>query len=236
LIRFFRLAAVISVAAVAPMVAANEIKFAKASLGNFELEAVTEVSRDGDHPEIGDIRCEGYSSDFGFLVGREGDIRSLWISFHGLQDEDGERADLTLLGDAVWLYVDGRRYEHRNIGTPTSQFSNYRYPPDPHAAEEIILTWRGYKAVRASEADPFMHMSRIYGELVAAKTLEWGFKSRNWSDVDRREPENALPQGWQTTRYPIQNEHLADAVKWCTAQVASEIAARFVDQTSTPEK
>lgn len=217
-----------SVAAAQPGAALPQaFDFAKAELDGFELKARTEVNWNDGQPYVDEILCEGASEDVLFEIEGDGNFRSLRLSFHGLPDEDGERADITYLGDTLWLYVDGRRYEYRNIGMPAPTFSNHIYPPDPNADREIILVWRGHQAVRALESDPFMHLSRLYSDLVGAKRIEWGYKSRNWRDVDRREPENQLPDGWETRRYPIKVAGLRGAVDWCTRQVASDAAKRL---------
>jgi hypothetical protein len=63
-----------------------------------------------------------------------------------------------------------------------------------------------------------------------AKKLEWGFKSRDWTVIDRTIPENQLPEGWQHKRYKINNSGLAKAVSWCAERVASEKAYVLPDR------
>lgn len=210
--------------------------FATAAQDGFKLKAWTEINWNDGQPYVGDILCEGWSEDASFEIEGSGNIRSLRLGFHGLPDEDGERSGITLTGDTLWLYVDGQRYEYRNIGMAAPTFSNHTYPPDPNPEREIILTWRGHHAVRASETDPFMHLSRIYSDLVSAKAIEWGYKSRNWNDVDQREPENRLPDGWETRRYPVKIAGLRAAVDWCTRQVQSDAARAFPANLQTKEK
>lgn len=210
--------------------------FAIAKLDGFELKAQTEINWHEGQPYVGEILCEGASEDVLFEVEGDGSFRSLRLSFHGLPDEDDERSDITLTGDALWLYVDGRRYEYRNIATPAPTFSNRSYPPDPDPERVILPVWRGHQAVRASESDSFMHLSRIYPDLIGAKKIEWGYKSRNWRDVDQREAENQLPDGWETRRYPIKTAGLQVAVDWCTRQVQSDAARAFPANLQTEEK
>lgn len=224
----FVVACALAVASLAAAVSAlAQEPFAQAEIGGFELSAETEIDLDNGDPYIRNIACYASSEDISFSVGRDGQITWLRLSFNGEPDEDGNRSSLALLGDGIWLYIDGRRYEYRNIPTPSRRFANYEYPPDPNASGIMLPVWRGYAGVRQQDTDPFMHMSRIYGELIAAERLEWGFKSRNWEHVDRNVAENRLPEGWETQRYPIQRAGLFEALEWCTRQVASEAATHL---------
>lgn len=204
--------------------ASAEETFASTTIGSFELQAETEIDLEDGQPYIGNVTCYAASEDISFSVDREGRLTWLHFSFVGETDEDGNRPDLALLGDGIWLYVDGHRFEYRNIGTPTRQFRDYEYRADPDDDGIMLPVWHGYQAVRERDSAPFMHMSRIYEQVIAARRLEWGFKSRDWKVVDRTVPGNQLPEGWETRRYPINKDRLIEALEWCTRQVVSEAA------------
>ena len=60
-----------------------------------------------------------------------------------------------------------------------------------------------------------MNIATLHGALLRAGKIEWAFKSRNWSQVDPKQPENALPKGWQSRRYAIDTTNFKAAVEWC---------------------
>jgi hypothetical protein len=206
----------------------HEFEFAKGRVGKFELNASTQINWRDDAPFIGETSCYASNSDISFVVGNAAQIQWITFGFYGPPDHAGDRSQITLTGDRLWLFVDGRRYEYRNVPRLSDRFSNYPYPRAPDGSDAIILPiWHGYRAIRASATEPFMNMSVIYGDILRAKTLAWGFKSRDWKQVDRSVPENNLPRGWQRRRYRIDNEDLSAAVEWCARAVTSDAARRL---------
>ena len=201
----------------------SEFEFARSRIGNFELRAETRVHWNADIPMIESVSCWGSNEDIRFEIGPVGRLEHIAFSFNGLPDEDGDRPMLGLLGDEMWLYVDGIRYEYRNIPAPTAQVTNFSYPVE-QGERVVVVPWRGNHAVRAPNSRLFVDISRIQDELINARRLEWSFKSRNWQQVDRSEPSNRLPPGWERRRYRIDNARLKEAVDWCTEQVDSAAA------------
>lgn len=214
--------------AAAPPDRPGQFEFARTKIGAFEATAETTIDWHGDAPFVQDVNCFADNQDIRFIVGRTGEIKSLGFAFRGSPEPDGDRPEITLTGDALWLFVDGKRYEHRNISAG-ERFTNYAYAPPPK--DTVILpVWRGYRGIRTSETNAFVNMSLIYGDILRARKLEWAFKSRNWDQVDRSVPENALPKGWEGRRYPIDNKGLKATVEWCAAAVASDASRRLPPQ------
>ncbi|MCW4462074.1 hypothetical protein OK349_10180 [Sphingomonas sp. BT-65] len=212
----------------------DSFDFATERSNGWDLKATTQVNwrQPGGLPTVTQIGCRGESPQFSFEMDSAGTLTSLRISFLGSPDEDGEREQITLLGDRLWLYIDGERWEYANIPLPSRQFSNLPYPESKPG--EIILIWRGHQAVRRTESEPWRHVSRLYERLIAARKIAWSFKSRNWKDVDSSVPENRLPEGWNRVRYPVDNRGLGDAVTWCERQVASKAAFVLPDTLKAP--
>ena len=206
---------------------ADEFEFARTNLANFELRAKTDVVWGERGPSIADVTCFGDNQDISFVVDRSTKINFLRFAFRGPSASDGDREQITLLGDTLWLFIDGKKYEYRNIPyVPT--FTNRPLSPAPASADEIvILTWRGYQAVQPASGNGLIDLSRIYHDIMAAKRIEWAFKSRNWKQVDQKVPDNALPSGWQTRRYKIDTRDLDKAVAWCSRSVTSDEAKRL---------
>jgi hypothetical protein len=219
------------VAGAQPPLASDErnyrFEFVSARIGEFDIRGHVGVAWRDAQPYVQSVECFGDNQDVRFSIDMLGRLDAVWLAFRGLPDEDGDRERIALTGDRLWLYIDGKRYEYANIEKSEGQFSNYKYPEYKPDYREIILVWRGHQSVRASDTDHFMHMSRIHSDIIRAKKLEWGFKSRNWEHVDHNEPENRLPDGWETRRYPINNGQLGQAIDWCTRQVASDAARMF---------
>jgi hypothetical protein len=166
----------------------HEFTFERTKIGDFELNATTEIDWRDQVPFVRDISCTGDNQDISFVVDEAGKLERMRMAFLGLPEPDGDRPHITLLGDALWLFVDGKRYEYRNIRWPSERFTNYSYRPAPKP-EIVLPVWRGYQAIRASGSDPFINASAIYGDILRSTTLEWSFKSRNWNQVDRSVPE-----------------------------------------------
>ena len=204
---------------------ANEFEFAKTKLAKFELRAKTDIVWGERGPSISDITCFGDNQDISFVIDRSTKINFLRFAFRGPPASDGDREQITLLGDTLWLFIDGKKYEYRNIPyVPT--FTNH--PLSPGSPDEIVvMPWRGYQAVQVASGNGFVNLSRIYHEIMAAKRIEWAFKSRNWKQVDPKVPGNVLPSGWQTRRYEINSRDLATAVDWCSRAVTSDNAKRL---------
>lgn len=173
-------------------------------------------------PMVSSVECTGESEQFRFTMNASGDVSWLGLSFLGNPDEDGERENITLLGDRLWLYIDGERWEYANIPTHSRAFSNIDYPPPE--SKEIILLWHGHKAVRRNQDQPWINFDLLYYRLITAKRIEWRFKSRNWADVDKSESADQLPKNWEKTRYKVDNKGLQDAILWCARQVSSKDA------------
>ncbi|WP_220128478.1 hypothetical protein [Sphingomonas sp. CGMCC 1.13658] len=204
----------------------DRFDFARTRLGSFELVAETTIRWRHDIPMIDSVQCRGDNGDIRFVIEQGGRLVSLSFSFAGQPDEEGNRGSLAYLGDELWLFVDGTRYEYRNISAPTNRFSNFTYPEAP-GDQIIVPVWRGYHAVRAPGSTTFIDISRIYEDLVKARRLEWGFKSRNWREIDPNVPENQLPNGWESHRYPINKKRLREAVDWCSEQVGSDVSRQL---------
>ncbi len=204
----------------------ESFEFATRHTSSWVLTAATNVNwpegPDAGHPTVASIGCRGESRQFDFSMTGAGDIDRLRARFLGNFDRDGEREEITLLGDHLWLYIDGARWEYANIPAHSTAFSNLQYPPP--ASDLILPLWRGYQAVRKSADEPWVNLKLIYDRLVSARRMEWSFKSRDWSVVDKRNPKNALPENWRTQRYKIDTDGLHGAVLWCARQVASEAA------------
>ena len=206
----------------------REFEFANTKIGNFELAAKTEIEWRGKTPHLADTLCTGDNDNIRFEVGQRAELRDLTIIFLGDSEPDGDRSHMTLLGDELWLFVDGKRFEFRRIPA-TETFINLKNL-DSQAGGVMVMPWRGHSAVRSSNSAPFMNISRINGELISAQKIEWAFKSRNWTQVDRSESDNALPEGWQKRRYAIDNQGLRAALDWCTREVASDRSRRLPDR------
>jgi hypothetical protein len=199
----------------------SEFDFATDEIGSFHTVATTSIDWSNGEPRLQGVTCVGQNQDIRFVVDGTGRLQQLQVTF--LREKSGDREGVSvLLGDSLWLFVDGKRFEYRNVSV-TDRFANYRYVSSP-AGTIILADFRGYQGVREHASDPFMNLSRIYSDIVRAKSLRWAFKSRNWNQVDASVPENALPRGWQHRRYRIDNEHLKGAVDWCTSAVASDRA------------
>ena len=208
--------------------------FAETKIARFEIKATTEIEWTAGAPYIAAINCEGGNEDVRFTVNQAGRVTSLDFTFDGPLGEDGDRESITALGDTLWLFVDRKKLEFHNVGTPTNRFLDYTYPPEED--REILLIWTGYRAVRTSVDGPLIDMTMFYNDIVTARKIEWGFKSRNWNDIAKSNPENALPVGWEKRRYRIANNGLREAVDWCSLQVQSDAARRLPAELSNAKK
>lgn len=208
----------------AEVLTSRSFDFATERTASWSLTATTKLNR-ADPPAIDHISCLGQNEQFGFSMNGSGALEWLNIKFLSNPEEDGDRSQITLLGDHLWLYVDGERWEYANIPF-SSLLKNFKYSqPDG----DIILMWRGHPAVRKGDSHPWLHLSRIYELLIAAQKIEWSYKSRDWTVVDKTVRDNQLPEGWQTTRYAIDNRGLEESVSWCAKQVSSDAAYTLPD-------
>jgi hypothetical protein len=173
-------------------------------------------------PIVASVECRGESRQFDFNMSGSGEVSSLRARFLGKAEEDGEREEITLLGDHLWLYIDGERWEYANIPAHSAEFSNIPYLPSE--SDIILSVWRGHQAVRRAEDQPWINLKLIYHRLITAKRIEWSFKSRDWAVVDQKNVKNQLPENWKNTRYEVDNEGLQAAIFWCARQVLSEDA------------
>ncbi|WP_447725992.1 hypothetical protein [Sphingomonas koreensis] len=188
------------------------------------------------YPTVASIECNGESQQFHFSMDSTGDVSWLHARLLGTADDDGERNEITLLGDRIWLYIDGERWEYANIPEHSGAFSNILYPAPE--SDIIVSSWRGYQAVRRAEDQPWINLKLIYHRLITAMRIEWSFKSRDWAVVDKNNVANQLPRNWRNTRYKVDNQGLHDAVFWCARQVSSEDAyilpARMLERANAP--
>jgi hypothetical protein len=199
----------------------SKFYFAEKREGLWRLRASTEFSRPIDSlPYVREISCDGNGPDGQFSINGAGGIEYLTLSFMGEADVDGEREEITLIGDHLWLFVDGEKWEYANIPF-RKLFTNVEYTG---STEDMVLIWRGYKAVRKGGAGPWLHFSRFQERLLKAKKAEWGYKSRNWDDVSKNNQENRLPKNWRTGRYRINVEPFRRGIAWCNEHVASDAA------------
>lgn len=211
----------------------DSFDFAEKQMGQWQLKATTHLYRSDRvekewSPTVTGVTCDGEAPQGSFKVDG-GMISALRMRFLGSPDKRGNRDEITLLGDHLWLYIDGDRWEFANIPIHSPNFSNGNYPatgPD----EVVIADWRGYQAVRKTEKDPWLAINMIYERLMDAKKLEWGFKSREWTVVDKSVSANRLPAHWETTRYPINNRDLKKAIFWCARQISSDNAYTLPDR------
>lgn len=198
--------------------------FARTKIGDWSLRAETQILWRVDQgnmlPRVEDVNCFGQSADADLSVTADTQL-DFFIRFRG-PSQDGDLGEITATGDHLWLYIDGERWEYANIELRPSKLLNLKYPVSNRDDEIITLVWRGHQAVRKSTKDPWTNFDLIQGKLLSARKIAWGFKSRDWTVVDR--DLNELPKGWQTARYPINNAHWQDVVDWCTGQVASDSA------------
>lgn len=217
---------------------ADSFDFAVTRRAAWSLKATTSVNWNTDRPDvpptISSVSCRGESPQMDFEVNDAADVAWLGIRFLGQVKPDGEQDEITLTGDHLWLYIDGTRWEYANIYARPSEFSNIKYP-GPY--DGIIMpVWRGYHAIRMANSDPWMNIRVLYDRIINARTLEWGYKSRNWSDVNYTIPENRLPSDWKTRRYKIDNTGLKQAVKWCAGQIISKAAYSLPSIIQSPTR
>jgi hypothetical protein len=198
-----------------------KFNFAEKSQGPWRFRAITEMARPANAPPyVRETSCEGSGPDGQFSMNGSGGINDLRLSFMGDADEDGEREQITLTGDHLWLFIDGEKWEYANIPLRTL-FTNVEYPK---SNEDMILTWRGHQAVRKNGVGPWLHFSRFQERLLNAKKTEWSYKSRNWDDVGPENDQNKLPKGWKSQRYIVNVAPFKFGVEWCVEQLASDAA------------
>jgi hypothetical protein len=206
----------------------RQFDFAKTSIGGWSVRAETQIFWNNDQgkplPRVKDINCYGQSRGADLSVNSAA-VLDLRIRFLGPSEEDDDLAEIALLGDHLWLYIDGQRWEFAHIAQRPSELLNVSYPTYNREEEIIIPVWRGFQAVRKSANDPWANFDAIQSRLFSAKKLAWGFKSRDWATLSRED--NELPKGWQNTRYPIDNTHWREVADWCTRQVGSEEARKL---------
>jgi len=212
-----------SVAFASPNEPRDSFDYATAKIGKWELSATTEVNWPdyGSELTVKNINCHGENGEITFDVDRSGGLR-LSVRFLGFADKNGNRDEITLLGDRLWLYIDGERWEFANIPARGSRFSNVEYPPP--SSDDILPIWTGFQGVRKIETDPWRKFDSVIERMISARTVQWSFKSRDWKVVDSKGPGNRLPRDWNRTRYPVDNARLAEAVNWCARQVSSDAA------------
>lgn len=185
-------------------------------------KATTDVDRSGNGPpRVSGVRCFGEGPEFKFEMDGTTDLITFGLEFPGKPDSDDGQTQITLLGDHLWLFIDGERWEYANIPVRSFVFKNVAYAPP---SDIQIMDWRGYQAVRRNEAEPWIHLKLIFHRLISAKQVRWGFKSRDWTVVDRTIPDNGLPSDWQSKRYDIDTHGLRDAFDWCARHVSGDEA------------
>jgi len=186
------------------------------------------AASEASYPKVASVECTGESAQFSFRMNSSGALESLHTRLLGEADEDGDREEITRLGDRIWLYIDGERWEYAQIPSHSDEFSNISYPPPETSI--IIGLWHGFRAVRKSDDQPWINFDLLNHRLMTAKQIEWQFKSRNWADLENEDVDRELGPSWQTTRYRIDNEGLNDAIMWCARQVSSESAYILPDE------
>lgn len=129
---------------------ADSFDFAVSHTAAWSLKATTNVNWNTDRPDlpptISSVSCQGESPQLSFEVNDTAGVASLRIRFLGQVKPDGDQDEITSIGDHLWLYIDGTRWEYANISARPSEFSNVNYPKSD---DEIIMTiWRGYHAIR----------------------------------------------------------------------------------------
>lgn len=211
----------------------DSFDFAVKQTPDWTLKATTKVdlrnASRGGQPTIADIYCEGEGPQFTFRLSDVGEVEWLSMGIIGGTAEGGDERMSVLLGDHLWLYLDGERWEFANIPRRPSSFLNVPQPKI-NIDEIVIPVWRGHQAVRKAEGQPWLHISRLYEKIISADKIEWSFKSRDWSVVNKSIIENQLPQHWKIARYPLNNRGLRDAVSWCAMQVSSDAAYILPDR------
>ncbi len=217
---------------------ADSFDFAVERTAAWSLKATTNVNWNTDSPNvsptISSVSCRGESRQIDFEVNDAADVASLTTRFLGQVKPDGEQDEITLIGDHLWLYIDGTRWEYANIYARPSEFRNIKYP---RSDDEIIMTvWRGYHAIRATYGDPWINIRVLYDRIINAQKLEWGFKLRDWENVNQGVLENRLPADWRTRRYKIDNTGLKQAVKWCAGQITSKAAYSLPSNMQLPTR
>lgn len=173
-------------------------------------------------PRVSGVDCYGEGPAFEFRMDGTTDLTMLQLQFLGDPDSDGERDQITLIGDHLWLFIDNERWEYANIPVRSPVFKNVAYPPQ--SSDIVLSVWRGYQAVRRSEAEPWINLKLIYHRLIFAKKVRWGFKSRDWTVVDKSIADNDMPSGWQSKRYEIDIHGLRGAFDWCARHVSADDA------------
>jgi hypothetical protein len=211
----------------------DSFDFAEKQIGSWAMTATTYLDRsdradDQWSPTAVRVGCRGEAPQGSFML-NDGAISSLRLRFLGPPRKDGGQNEITLLGDHLWLYLDGDRWEFANIPSRGQKFTNGNYPP-VGKDEMVVTVWRGHQAVRRSEQDPWLDISMIYERLMDARKIEWGYKSRDWAVVDKSIRANRLPDHWTKTRYSVDNDKLRQAIVWCGQQVASDVAYVLPDR------
>jgi hypothetical protein len=192
--------------------------FAEKKIEGFELKARTGWNAHKRPPFVSEVKCFGDNQDVVFTVNQSGGIELIASQFVADFEADGDRQSGTLLRDVLWLYIDGERYELRNIPAPSNRFANFSYPPVEPGI--MLPVWRGTPSVRKSDSEPFRPLSSLYEQIVNAKKFEWRMKIPDPLVHDRNRGLTIDPK----RRYRIDNAGLREAVEWCRRQVASPAA------------
>lgn len=204
----------------------DEFDFAVMRTPDWTLTATTVVNwkhaSAGKYPTVASVQCRGESRQFSFSVNSSGEVSWLRVRFLGKPAEDGEQDEITLLGDQLWLYLDGIRWEYANLPARSAHFANITYSKPE--SDTVMPVWRGYQAVRTAQSQPWINFKLFYHHLITAKQIEWSFKSGDWTVVNKRDERNYLPNKWKNTRYKIDNEGLSTAIMWCARSVSSDDA------------
>lgn len=208
--------------------ARNSITFesARAQGPGWTSKATTDVDL-GDTsekrlPRVSGVECYSEGPEFALVMDGATDLTMFQLQFLGKRESDGERDQITLLGDHLWLFIDGERWEYANIPARSFAFKNVEYPPP--TSDIVIGVWRGHQAVRRNDTEPWINLKLIYHRLIFAKQVRWSFKSRDWTVVDRTISGNDLPSGWKSKRYDIDIRGLRGAFNWCARHVSADEA------------
>lgn len=210
---------------------AGSFDFAKLHTETWDAAASTSVRWHPtlQRPIVEGVECKGNSRQISFSMDESAQVTFLRVDFLSDAADGSDLEFITALGDHLWLYIDGERWEYAHIPKHSWEFTNVRYPVLKQDGI-IIPIWRGIEAVRKDESQPWLNLKLFYDRLITAKDVAWGFKSRDWKVVDRNEPANQLPEGWQQKRYRIDNSGLQEAVSWCAGQVVADAAYILPDK------
>jgi hypothetical protein len=151
-------------------------------------------------------------------------IENVRVLFRTSDDERYDGGGSTLLGDILWLRIGSTRVETVMVPFPRTsrRFLNFPYPPPQQneESEDILPLFRGYQAYRTSSNSPWLPMARLFDQLLAARTITWGFGVLS----EHRDNFENLPRNWRSGSYRVVNSALRSALDWCDHNIDSPAA------------